>query len=269
MIEFAVAYPAEATNAYWQRKKSVMDKLAKTTKVTGLGAALTKAETEYKKINFDLLDVGSAPGKEDNPDHLNTPQEIDAAKHKAEQQILTKVRPARQAMRLAAQQAETIAENKDKTFTKTTASAAAAVAKALREREKLLMNIKLTDFDEHKRQKAETARQVLQIFGKGVASAVEYGENFVRTVRETPTPAVFNEDIGKASRKLTQMIGNVNKLKSQGAQLDKEQPQHLYDQLEPWADKGVRLPSTASRETVLEAVTKYENLLNGVRHWWN
>ena len=53
---YVPGYPAIATNAAWQKKKSLVDKAKKATK-TGLGAYLTAAETAYGKIRFDWLDA--------------------------------------------------------------------------------------------------------------------------------------------------------------------------------------------------------------------
>jgi hypothetical protein len=65
-------YPVIATNKAWQKKKSFTDKAKKATK-TGLGALLTKAETEWAKINWmhlDLAEVGKIKGEVEAQDHL-------------------------------------------------------------------------------------------------------------------------------------------------------------------------------------------------------
>src|SRR5206468_1825178 len=100
-VNFVTIWPVEATNAAWQKKKSFMDKAKSATK-TGLGAELTKAEAAWKKINFDVLDVRSAPGKLGNPAKFKAPGDFDTAKAKANTQITANVHPASQAIVAAA-----------------------------------------------------------------------------------------------------------------------------------------------------------------------
>lgn len=261
-------FPKDATHAAWQKAKSSLDKLKAATRVSGLGAKLKAAQEAHKRINFALLDVGSAPSKDGNPDHFNAPHEFDAAKLKAEQHILQFVRPARQAIRVAAMEAEKIGKNEGKLFTATTAKAAAKIAKSLLAYEKRLREIKLTDFDTRKLEKMETARQVLQIYAVSLNSALSKGDTFINKVRQTPTATVFNDGIQRAARDLYQVIGNVNKIKSQGAQLAKEQPDELVVELKPWANDGLRLPGEAGREQVTEAINKYARIVNDIRIWW-
>lgn len=261
-------FPKDATHAAWQKAKSSLDKLKAATRVSGLGAKLKAAQEAHKRINFALLDVGMAPSKDGNPDHFNAPHEFDAAKLKAQQHILQFVRPARQAIRLAAAEAEKIGANDGKLFTATTAKAAAKIGKSLQAYEKRLREIKLTDFDERKREKMETAQQVLQIYAQSLNSALSNGDEFINKVRQTPTAAVFNLSIQGASRRLYQVIGNVNKIKSQGAQIAKDQPDELMLELKPWANDGVKLPEEAGREQVTEAINKYERIVSDIRRWW-
>jgi hypothetical protein len=268
MIAFDSTYPKDATNAAWQKQKSVIDKAKKATKVTGLGELLTKAETEYKKIDFALLDVGSAPGKHPNPDFFNAPEHFDNAKHVAEEHLLRVVRPARQAMRTAAVEAEKIRENSDKLYTATTAAAAGKVEKALKDREVLLRDITLNDFEEKKQEKMRRGQELAQNFGVMLNEALHEGDLFIHQVKQTPTAVVFNTGIEKASRKLTTQIGNVNKYKSQGAPINKEQPTALHEELKPWANDGQRLSGQATREEVLEALTRYERIVHDIRVWW-
>jgi hypothetical protein len=268
MITFNTDYPAEAKDAYWQKKKSVLDKIAKASRVTGLGVALNAAEEKYNLINFDLLGEGSAKGKGGNPEQFNTPDEFDDAKRKAEQHLLRVVRPAREAMRLAATEADAIVKNEKKLFNATTVAAATAVAKALRARETLLKDIALNDFDTAKQKKALIAQRTLESMRNNLESALEFGDAFINRVKETPTPAVFNTDIEKASRRLYQQIGNVTKIKSQGANLQKDQPDKIVEKLKPWANDGERLPPNADRAAVLKALGKYEKYVLAIRAWW-
>jgi hypothetical protein len=264
----ATAYPAAATNAYWQKKKGLLDKAKKATKVTGLGELLKKAETEYNKIEFEYLEVGMAKGYKENPMRFNAPHEFDTAKQRAAQHILRVVRPARQAMRLAAAQAEEIAANKAKLYGKSTVAAATAVAKALHTREKQLANLHLRDFDEGKREKMEVARQVLELFDTNLNSALGKADVFIQKMRLKPQVATFNTKIQGITRGLTQNIGNVNKIKSQGAQLNKDQPDDLYQELVPWAAQGRKLDDNATSEEVLQVINQLERIVGDIRNWW-
>lgn len=268
MIDFDVRFPKDATYAAWQKAKSKLDKLKAATRVTGLGALLKAAELKHKDVSFELLDVGNCTGFGGNPDHLNAPHEFDEAKQKAEQEVLNHVRPARQAIRTAALEAGKIAANEDKLFTATTAKAAGKIQVSLNAYEKRLREIKLNDFEERKLAKQETARQVLQIYARSLTNALNKGDEFVNKIRQTPTAASFNEGIQDACRDLYQLTGNVNKIKSQGAQLDKDQPEQILSDLKPWANDGVRLPKQANREAVTEAINQYAGIVNDIRVWW-
>jgi hypothetical protein len=57
-VTFNTKYPAEARNAYWQKKKSFKDKTHKATK-TGLGAKLDAAEKAWNAVPWKQLDAAT------------------------------------------------------------------------------------------------------------------------------------------------------------------------------------------------------------------
>jgi hypothetical protein len=93
------------------------------------------------------------------------------------------VRPARQAMRLAAVEAGKIRVNQDKLYTQTTVKAATKVEKALVDHEKRLRDIKLNDFDERKLEKMRVAQQVLLLYEENLTSALRYADDFIDKVK--------------------------------------------------------------------------------------
>jgi len=141
MITFLSTYPVEATNTAWQKKKSFMDKSKSATK-TGLGATLTTAETEWKKLVplFDKLDArGAVVGG-------RTTENVTTAKKTAEALMAGQVRVTSQALIKAAAAAKATAGNK--ALSKTAAAAALVIESKLLEKARNLRDIKLTDFDD-------------------------------------------------------------------------------------------------------------------------
>jgi hypothetical protein len=115
-------YPATATNAAWQKKKSKLDKLG----ATGVGALLTAAENEWKAIKFTDLD--------------DKVRSTDLAAAKAR---LTKANTAyaqvvktRKALAAAIKKAETQAKNTK--LNKTSTTALAAIVSDLKKADKRL-----------------------------------------------------------------------------------------------------------------------------------
>jgi hypothetical protein len=128
-------YPAIATNAAWQKKKSFVDKAKSSTK-TGLGAALTDAETKWKAIAWANLD----PAREKADDLVQAKQHWEAAEA-AEQ----KVAAAKNAVLLAKKQAQAAATNKY--LSKPAQTAAAAIADALQKAQARLDQVDITGFE--------------------------------------------------------------------------------------------------------------------------
>lgn len=263
-INFTQAYPVEATNAAWQKKKSFLDKAKKATK-TGLGAELLKAEAAYKKINFEALDIRSAAGQLGNPPKFNTPDSFDDAKQKATQHYTTVVKPASAALLAAARVAAA-------TKTNAALSAPAKAAAAIIERKLLtqsgyLRDIKLTDFDQRKALKVQEMQNLVRDFDQNMRSAIGKGDIYINKVKQTPTPKVFNDGIKGACRDLTQNLANVKKIKTMGATFDRETPTNLITPILAWAQDKNKLPVTATREQVLQALDTYEKNLDAIKRW--
>jgi hypothetical protein len=263
-IGFTQAYPVEATNAAWQKKKSFMDKAKKATK-TGLGAELLKAEGAYKKINFEALDIRSAAGQLGNPAKFTSPQDFDDAKQKAAQHMTTVVKPASAALLTAARSAAKTKSNA--ALSATAKAAAAAIEKKLLTQSGYLRDIKLDDFDQRKAVVVQHVQNLIRDFDTNMRSAIGKGDIYINKVKQTPTPKTFNDGIKNACRDLTQNLANVKKIKSMGGTFAKETPTNLIAPILAWAQDKNKLPVTATREQVLQTLDTYEKSLGAIKRW--
>lgn len=137
-ITFDKKYPAALKNAAWQKSKSFKDKAKAKTK-TGLGEALTAAEKDWGKIEFDNLIAArqNLAGKS-----LAVKA---AAKTKAQQYLDGPVMlKAIASLEAAASKAKTTGKNTS--LSTTAAKAATALSGALLAQAKRLHDIKLDDF---------------------------------------------------------------------------------------------------------------------------
>jgi len=263
-VKFGTAWPVEATNAAWQKKKSFLDKNKAATK-TGLGAELVKAEAAWKKINFDVLDVLTAPGKLGNPAKFKTPVDFDNAKAKATTQMTTNVHPASQAILVAAAAATKTKNNA--ALSNTAKTAAGVIETKLLAQGRLLRDLKLDDFDTRKAAKIQEAQLVASKFAASMKSALAKADIFIAAVKKTPTVDVFNKGIQTACRDLTQNLANVKNLADMGAPIGKTTPTALLNAIEDWAQDRDKLPAKATKEQVLLALKKYEDAVTGIKHW--
>ncbi len=115
-------YPAIATNAAWQKKKSLIDKSTK----TKVGPALVTAEAKWNTIKFDDLNAAKMS---------KTPGAAQAALDKAEA-AWPAVVAARQALKAAWTVADTQAGNSK--LSSASQTALKAIAKALKDADKRL-----------------------------------------------------------------------------------------------------------------------------------
>ena len=129
-------YPAVATNAAWQKKKSFLDKAKAKTK-TGLGASLTTAETKWKAIPWAQLDAKALAAKT-----VSGAQKNLAAAKLAQ----VKVQAAHDALVTAKNFATASSHNAD--LSKTAQAAATAIFSALDKADTRLKSVKLTDFED-------------------------------------------------------------------------------------------------------------------------
>jgi len=93
MFPKSTTYPSAATNATWQKKKSLADKASKATKQTGLGPLLKAAEESWNDIKWDDL-----KGSEKNPTSVSEAKQnlVDAkAAHAKVKEARTKLLAAK------------------------------------------------------------------------------------------------------------------------------------------------------------------------------
>lgn len=128
-------YPANATNAAWQKKKSVLDKAMSDTK-TGLGATLKEAELAWKAIPWADLDASTKTAA--------TPAGAAKLRETAEE-ALKKVTDAKDKLKAAKEQAKQSKLNKK--LSKGAMNAAAQIEIDLNTAINRLGTVKLTDFD--------------------------------------------------------------------------------------------------------------------------
>jgi hypothetical protein len=114
-------YPKAATQAAWDKGKSLADKASSKTKHTGLGPALKAAQEAWAKIPLAVL--VPAPAK------LKSVDDVKEAQKKAEAAIDNEVDKAFEAVRKARDLADTVSKNK--LLSKDSAKAAAAAYSAL------------------------------------------------------------------------------------------------------------------------------------------
>ncbi|MEP7357632.1 MAG: hypothetical protein ABI847_10365 [Anaerolineales bacterium] len=251
-ITFPTAWPAALTDAAWQKKKSFMDKAKSKTK-TGLGASLTTAQKAWGLVKFDNLIATKVP--------MTTGEQADQAKVAAQNHLNT---VAAAASRAALDAAAKAATTKNIAGLSSTAKAAAAtIEKGLLAQAAHIRDIKLDDFDTAK-------SDLIQMLALSKMSAVKKGivkgDQFIKTVKATPTRKTFNDDIQEACRPLTVPLGTIGTTIS-----GKADPKALGKNLEKWADGKNQLPKYASAQVektkVLEALDIYEDALNGIRRW--
>ena len=130
-----IKYPAIATNAAWQKKKSFIDKAKASTK-TGLGDDLKKAEAAWNGIPWAELDAAKLKATDIQAAEANL------TKAKA---ALAKVATANAALSIAKVDANHQATNK--ALSKTAQAAALAIFTALQGAQNRLATVKVTDFE--------------------------------------------------------------------------------------------------------------------------
>lgn len=128
-------YPANATNAVWQKKKSFLDKAKSSTK-TGLGDTLKAAELAWKAIPWADLDASDKTAV--------TPAGAERLLAKAKL-ALVKVGTAKVALKAAKLQAKNTKINK--ALSKPAMAAAAQIEIDLNTAINRLATVKLTDFE--------------------------------------------------------------------------------------------------------------------------
>jgi hypothetical protein len=137
-ITFETKYPADLTNASWQKQKNKLDKAVSK---TGLGDKLAEAEREWKKIKFDLLNVKKVKPLDGMDFYSSTKQHRDNAKAHLDGEV----KNAYEALMAASRKARDTA--KHKLLSKQATAAANLLSNNLQKQAVKLKGIKLDDFD--------------------------------------------------------------------------------------------------------------------------
>jgi len=243
-VTFNTTYPAALTNAAWQKKKSFLDKAKSKTK-TGLGDELLKAEAAWKLVKFDLLD---AKGKV-----CPRPVDWDNAKHAAEAHYKDKAAAASKAALAAA--AKAAATKQNKALSSTAKAAAQTIETGLLAQAAHIRDIKFDDFDTAK-EKLEELTAAVHL--KALKDTLARGNQFIAAVGKPPKATVFNQGAHKASRDITQALGNIGAV---GARPD---PKKLGDPLLQWANANT---VAVDDSQVAAALDTYKKAVKAVENW--
>ena len=252
-------YPVSCTEASW--------KAAKTTGVrdrwnTELSAALRAAKTAYDRIDLQLIDLGIYR------QHHGTGQtlaQLERLKVDAKQHTVALVKPAIKALEKAKGLAATAAINP--VLTEQTRRKANAIAHDLGDRVAQLKRIHYADYDQSLTLSKGLLDHMFKVFDDDLSEKLRNGDQFVRNVRATPTPATFNAGIQTSARDITQLLGNVPKLQANGYRLAQVNPKHLVDLMEDWAQGTADVDANATAVQVRAEVKDFEKALKAVRDW--
>jgi hypothetical protein len=97
--------------------------------------------------------------------------------------------------------------------------------------------------------------------------AVERALGFIGQVKRNPQPKTFNDGILKAARDINQQIGNVNKLKTAGMDIGRDQPSELFERLRPWASGQRQVADNATSEAVLAELDAFRQAVEAAARW--
>lgn len=257
-------YPANCTDASWKAAKtaSIRDKWN-----TELGAALRAAQVAYNKVKAENLDLDVYTNA--RPGHRwDTYTDIDMAKTAAKQHYNVTAKPAIKALETARSKAATAGRNP--VISSAARAKAKQIATDLKVRIDQLKSFKTTDYDRKRAELQRNLQFAYQQFNTSITSALNNADTFVANVRNNPTPAEFNTNVQAAARRITQNIGQVEKMKKNGLDLGKDERRatQLFNTLDPWANGRVTVAPTAGRAKVLAKIVEFNTHLNGVKAWW-
>jgi hypothetical protein len=108
-----------------------------------------------------------------------------------------------------------------------------------------------------------TARNLLT----SITGAVARAKLFAAKVIASKDPQLFNSGIVKASRDITQYIGNVEKLRAKGYHFPHGDPANLFKVMTPWAQDQRKLPPTAPIDLIKREVGAFLQAVAGVEKW--
>ena len=248
-VTFNTQWPAALTDKEWQKKKSFLDKAKSKTK-TGLGEALTTAQTAWGKIDWKLL---KAEGQA-----LPTPNQWDIAKKAAQQHLDSVAKPASKAALDAALKAKTTAANT--ALSKTAQQAAAALEKGLQDQSRHIRDLKLDDFDTGKQHVIDLTAQVKI---DGLKSALLRAHTLINAVEKHQDnqgkATEFSNGVAKASRDITQNSDNI------GVTHNKPDPKSLADPLREW--NGLSSPPNIAPNEAVAKLNKFKQAVTALDHW--
>lgn len=177
-VTFKTQYPAELTNAAWQKAKGKLDKLTK----TGLGPLLDEAQRAWGAINFNLLNE-----KKQTYDISNLLESSTARYQEAQQHLAGPVNTANLALLQASRKARDIAQKKK--LSKPAVAAATTLSNALQKQAALLKSIKLTDYDKYILELKRSNAAQTGLYQKGLEKVT----NKVKGLAGDPTLAGWNK----------------------------------------------------------------------------
>lgn len=206
MLNFVTIYPAEVTNKEWQKKKTLKDKLKKSTK-TGLGELLDNAEQKWGAINWNALDVRDAMKKVDKSAKYRSIKEIQIAKAIGEAELKGPVQLARKALLAASKKASLVV--KDGHLSKEAAAKASAISKKLLEQEAYLRDLTLQDFDDY----VVKFQQLYDMEMKKLKASITNLEAGLKAVAKDPTADNWEEQVKQKCRSIGNALGNFDEFK--------------------------------------------------------
>lgn len=269
-VLFVTEWPVEATNAYWQKKKSTLDAMKPGTKVTGLGAALTAAEKAWKGIDFPILDLGAVKSRGVIGTAFKVPADFDKAKVEAEEYYRSAVPNV---TKLILDAAATAAKVKDTAaLSKATRSAASEIETKLLQQARALRDIKFDDFDKGKLLVLQKYQRQVEMLWESLDKALDKADKFIKFVEKTPTAAAFNTGSDKggiyqASRGLTVQLETVKSIREAGIPFAKTDPKPLYAGIMNWAEGKETLDPKATTEQVRQALAKFKSVYEKIVEW--
>ena len=100
-----------------------------------------------------------------------------------------------------------------------------------------------------------------------LAGGIQRAMLFSAKVKAAGTPASFNEGIVKASRDITQYIGNVEKLRAEHYTFPHGDPTNLFKVMAPWAQGNRMLKPDAPKDLVIREIGAFNQAVAGVKKW--
>lgn len=256
-------YPTALTVVSWKAAKTagIRDKWN-----TELGAALLAAEAAYNKIKFEQLDIQRL---EASKGKLVTIPDVQAARTGALQHNKIVVKPAIKALETAKSKAGVARLNP--VITPGARTKAGQMSNFLVTLLATLKSFSTSDYDVRLADLQRKYKATHATFAANMKIAMSDAREFIVDARQTPTPKFYNSGVERAARGLTQMVGQVDRMKKSGLDVGKPAPwaNTLFDQLDPRANGKADLPLKVKTAAVLLAIQEFEDIVDDVDEWWN